>query len=132
MRKRGVVDTFVLLILVIGLVIFGYLTYVHFNSNALYCPETGVINCGRVLDSPYAAVLGIPIAIGGLAWMAVAIVFEFYQKKRLRGVWSFLALGGACYSIVAMFMIGKICVYCSTADAILLLYFALRVGNALE
>jgi uncharacterized membrane protein len=132
MKKRSTLDKFVLLILVLGVIVFSYLTYVHYNSNALFCPDTGVINCGRVLDSPYATFLGVPIAISGLAWMLVALGLEIYQKRRLCGLWAFIALAGASYSIIAMYLIEKICIYCSAADIILIIYFLLRVGYALE
>lgn len=132
MKKRFAFELFLVAILVLGIAFAGYLTYVHYNAHALVCPEGSIINCGTVLSSPYETVLGIPIALAGLIWFVVALLLELAKKDKLAGWWSLLALGGALYSITAMYLIGRICIYCASMDVILLLYFALRIGSVVK
>lgn len=49
---------------VIGAVIAGYLTYVHFDEAALVCAANG--GCHTVQESAYSTIGPIPIAVGGL------------------------------------------------------------------
>jgi uncharacterized membrane protein len=120
-----------LIILVLGVIVAAYLVYVHFRPGALVCAEGSVINCSAVLTSSFSSILGVPLAVLALLWFAVAIALE-YIKNNARKVWAILGIAGFAYSIAAMSMLGKICVYCSTIDAILLIYIIVifRRGDA--
>lgn len=52
-----------------GIAVAGYLTYVHYNIDALVC---GIGDCEIVQASKYSEIFGIPIAIFGLL-MYIAI-----------------------------------------------------------
>lgn len=128
---QGRLRTATLIILVIGIVVAAYLVYVHFHPGALVCTEGSVINCSAVLTSSFSSIFGVPLAVLALFWFAVAIALE-YKKNSVRKVWAILGIAGFAYSIAAMSMLGKICLYCSTIDAILLIYIVLifRRGDA--
>lgn len=113
-------------IVILGIIISVYLTYVHFEPAGLYCPNTGIIDCEQVLTSSYSAILGIPLAIQALVWFAVLGVLTFYKRlwgissfHVIRDVWLIIGLGGIVYSITAMHLIGKICIYCSSLDVLI-------------
>jgi uncharacterized membrane protein len=58
-----------------GLAVSVYLTVEHATAaRTLACPETGVVNCATVLSSPQSVVLGIPVAVLGLAYFVVMAV----------------------------------------------------------
>jgi uncharacterized membrane protein len=50
-----------------------YLTYTHYAAARIFaCPTNphSFVNCAAVTSGPYSAVLGIPVAVLGLAWSA--------------------------------------------------------------
>lgn len=63
----------------IGLVLSGYLTYVHFNPGALVCSGDG---CSVVQQSQYSKMFGIPIAIFGVGMFAVLIAAILLREAR--------------------------------------------------
>lgn len=54
----------------VGLALSAYLTYVHYNVDALVCSTGG---CEQVQTSEYSEMFGIPIAIFGLVMFTVII-----------------------------------------------------------
>jgi len=61
-----------LVLAIAGIAVAGYLTYVHYNIDALVC---GIGDCEIVQASKYSEVFGIPIAIFGLlAYIALAVL----------------------------------------------------------
>lgn len=117
---------FVLVLL--GLADSVYLTYVHYVPKALICQSTGIINCALVITSQYSVVLGIPLAIYGLAWFIVQLALLFVRKNNdIKLAWSGIGLVAVAYSIVSMHLLGKICKYCVALDALILLVFIVYV-----
>ncbi len=108
-----------LFFLLIGLVDAGYLTFAHFSKAQLYCSNSGIINCQAVTTSKLSTVIGIPIALLGLIWFAVAIM-AFVAFPKLLAPWQYLGILGMVYSISGMAILGEICEYCSLLDAMLL------------
>jgi len=53
----------VVLLGIVGIGLAGYLTYVHYNEDALVCTVGG---CHTVQQSEYSTMFGVPIAIFGL------------------------------------------------------------------
>jgi uncharacterized membrane protein len=52
-----------------GLGVSLYLTIAHYNAKViLACPETGIVNCAKVTQSPQSAILGVPLALLGLLY----------------------------------------------------------------
>ena len=74
MRRRGLGRVRVVLT-VIGLVIAAYLTLLHYvGAVPLVCAAGTIVDCETVLNSPSSVVLGLPVALCGLVWFAVALV----------------------------------------------------------
>ena len=107
--------------LAVGLLISIYLTYVHFHPHALYCSDSGVIDCASVLGSRFGVVGGIPLSIYGVIWFSVAI-FLMARDSSIGKVWAVLGVGEVAYSITAMSFIGRICLYCTSVDLIVIAY----------
>ena len=101
---------------VVGLIVSIYLTLVHyFPAVPLACSESGVINCENVLTSQYALILGIPVAVYGIAFFVAELIAILFIKNNDY----FLALSGigiafVGYFIYAEYMVKSICIYCTT------------------
>ena len=127
--------TFVLALAGLGVSI--YLTIAHFTESALAgCSESGLVNCTKVTTSPQSYVFGIPVAVLGLAFyvFAVAIMSPWaWQAARrevhlLRIASLVVGIGFVLYLIYAeLFIIGSICLYCTSVHAITFVLFVLTV-----
>jgi uncharacterized membrane protein len=118
----------------VGLAVSTYLTIEHAtDSSTLACPETGVINCATVLSSSRAAVLGVPVAIWGLAYfvtLAALTAPPAWHRGRRRLDRIRLAL--ACLGVVAviyliaveLFVVDAICLWCTVVHAAAIGLFA--------
>ena len=109
--------------IILGMVDGAYLTIVHFLPGALACPTIGtVVDCEAVLGSAFSNVFGVPLAVLGLAWFIGMLAFYVSRRRGMAlNLWMIIGLGGILYSISAQSIIGRICIYCATLDAIILL-----------
>lgn len=64
---------------VVGLVLSGYLSYVHYNIDALVCGTGG---CELVQTSEYSEMFGIPIALYGVLMFVVVISGIILREMR--------------------------------------------------
>jgi len=127
--------TFVLALAGLGVSI--YLTIAHFTESTLAgCSESGLVNCTKVTTSPQSYAFGIPVAVLGLAFylFAVAIMSPWaWQAGRreihlLRIASLVVGIGFVLYLIYAeLFIIGSICLYCTSVHAITFVLFVLTV-----
>jgi uncharacterized membrane protein len=132
------IATFVLALAGLGVSI--YLTIAHFTESALAgCSESGLVNCTKVTTSPQSYVFGIPVAVLGLAFFvfAVAIMSPWaWQSARhevhlVRIASMVVGIGFVLYLVYAeLFIIGSICLYCTSVHAITFVLFALTAFAA--
>jgi uncharacterized membrane protein len=111
-----------LLLSLIGLGLSIYLTITHFQPGLLVCTDTGVINCAKVTTSAQSELLGIPVAILGLAnytvMTALNTPWAWHAKARWIHVARFvLAIISMCFVLWLIYaeviIIGNICLYCT-------------------
>ena len=130
------ITTFVLALA--GLGVSTYLTIAHFTQAALIgCAETkGLVDCGKVTTSAQSYVFGIPVAVLGLVFyvFAVAIMSPWaWQMARrevhlLRIAAMVAGIGFVLYLLYAeLFIIGNICLYCTSVHVITFLLFVLTM-----
>jgi uncharacterized membrane protein len=118
-----------------GLGVSIYLTIAHFTESALAgCTESGLVNCTKVTTSPESYVFGIPVAVLGLAFFvfAVAIMSPWAWQSARREIHlariasMVVGIGFVLYLIYAeLFIIGSICLYCTSVHAITFVLFVL-------
>jgi uncharacterized membrane protein len=123
-----------------GLGVSIYLTVAHFTETALAgCSENGTINCTKVTTSPQSYVFGIPVAVLGLAFYVVAVAlmspWAWRSARReihlIRLASLVVGIGFVLYLVYAeLFIIGAICLYCTSVHAITFLLFGLTVFAA--
>ena len=123
-----------------GLGVSIYLTIAHFTDKPLAgCSESGLVNCTKVTTSPQSYVFGIPVAVLGLAFFmaAVALMSPWAWRWARREVALIriaslvVGVGFVLYLIYAeLFIIGSICLYCTSVHAITFLLFVLTAFAA--
>lgn len=130
-----------LLLSLVGAAIAIYLTTVHYENAPLLCSFGGLINCSRVLSSPYSVVPGtsIPITVPGLVWSLVSAVLAVAglrqtQPQALRRIyiaqftWSLLALLVVLYLVyLELVVLHSICIWCTGVHAIILIMFLITI-----
>lgn len=104
-----------------GIGVAGYLTYVHYADLQPFCVGGGG-GCERVQSSDQSRLLGIPVAVLGLAnYLGIATCLVL-GGERARALAAALALAGFGFSVyltyVELFVIEAICQWC-VANAIL-------------
>jgi uncharacterized membrane protein len=113
----------------LGLAISVYLTYVHYAGIEPVC--SSISNCERVQTSEYADLLGVPVAVLGIAGYA-AILLSLRTRVEVTALISYLALAFSAYLTWAeVFKIEAICQWCVASAIITLVIAVLATVRAL-
>lgn len=119
----------------VGMGLAGYLTYVHYNEDALVCTVGG---CHTVQQSEYSTLLGVPIAIFGLL-MFLAVTLLALARLTDRSpipsdlatiaAWTLLLTSLLYYAYltyVEIWELEAICQWCVISSIVALLMFVLE------
>jgi uncharacterized membrane protein len=140
MPKPSRVPLLSLLLTLAGLAVSIYLTIAHYStSDLLVCAENSVVDCASVTSSDQSKLLGIPVADLGTAFFAFLTLLCLPQAWRSQKL-NYLRLGTTAigvlmvvYLIAAeLFLIGKICLWCTVVHVITLALAALLVTAELR
>ena len=113
----------------LGLAISVYLTYVHYAGIEPVC--SSISNCERVQSSDYAELLGIPVAVLGIAGYA-AILASLRLRVDVTALLAYLAVAFSAYLTWAeLFKIDAICQWCVASAIITLVIAVLATVRAL-
>ena len=125
---------------VAGLGVSIYLTIAHFTDKPLAgCSESGLVNCTKVTTSAQSYVFGIPVAVLGLAFFMAAVglmspwAWRWARREvaLIRIASLVVGMGFVLYLLYAeLFIIGSICLYCTSVHAITFLLFVLTMFAA--
>lgn len=121
-----------------GMAISAYLTVVHYAALPLVCAANGVISCERVLSSPYSVIAGsgVPTSAAGIIWFSVSAALAAVQLTGRRSsaiarwhlLWSAVGLATVLYLVfVEIVQLGAICIWCSTAHALVVVTFVIAL-----
>jgi uncharacterized membrane protein len=125
-----------LLLSLFGLGVSIYLTITHFDKMALVCSDNGAINCAKVTTSPQSVIIGIPVAMLGVAFFVPMILLCLPAAWRsadrrihlARLLLSITGVGMIIYLIIAeLFIIKAICLWCSSVHLITFILFVIIV-----
>lgn len=128
-----------LILSILGLGVATYLTITHFDKHALACVTNSTFNCEEVTTSPQSEILGIPVAMLGLAFFVPMIALCLPVAWRTATRWVHLArlvlsltgVGMIIYLISAeLFVIKAICLWCSGVHIITFALFVVVVTSA--
>jgi uncharacterized membrane protein len=124
-----------------GLGVSIYLTIAHFTESVLAgCSEkAGLVNCTKVTTSAQSYAFGIPVAVLGLVFFLfmVAIISPWAWRSGRREIHLIrlaavvAGIGFVLWLLYAeLFIIGSICLYCTSVHVITFLLFALTAFAA--
>lgn len=130
-KSEITLDKIILLLSVIGLLVSIYLVAYQYAGMPLECPETGIIDCASVLASPYSMLLGLHVSVYGILFFLVEIILLKYRKEMLV-LLNAAGIGFVFYFLYAEYMIGKICIYCTTVHLTVLLLFLISMYEFLK
>ena len=120
-KRRGL--RFVLgALAVVGLLISGYLTWVHYAGVAPVCVG-GSGGCETVQSSSYATILGVPVAVVGLVGYSGLLLSASLRDEVGIYLGFLVALVGALFSAyltyLELFVIHAICEWCVASAAVI-------------
>jgi uncharacterized membrane protein len=123
-----------LAVVLAGLGVASYLTYVHYAGLQPFCAGGGH-GCERVQSSSYARLGGIPVALLGLAgYLAIAAAL-LAPGERARLAAAALAVSGFGFSAyltyLELFVIDAICQWCVASAVLLTLLSVITVWRLL-
>jgi uncharacterized membrane protein len=125
----------------LGVAIAIYLTTVHYENVPLVCSESGLVNCTRVLSSPYSVVPGttLPITIPGFVWCVVSAALAIAGLFATTGLWQrrirlaqfAWALAGLLVVLYLVYVeivrLHTICAWCTALHMLILLMFLITL-----
>ncbi len=123
-----------------GLGVSSYLTFTHYaGTHFLACSGSGVIDCAKVTTSSESVILGIPVAVLGLGFYFVFAIVNSPPMWALSVRWvhqarvalAIMGIGFVLYLVIAeLFIIGSICLWCSSVHIVTLILFIMIVTSA--
>lgn len=115
-----------LLLVLVGLVIAAYLSYLKLADAPAVCVESGPFNCDVVLNSQYSELAGIPIAYMGFAvYLALGLLLVLEKRNTaLREYSSLIAFGIGLFAwlfsmwlvYVQFVLLQAVCPWCLTHE----------------
>ncbi len=123
------------LLVIVGLVVAGYLSYLKLTDVPAVCVEAGAFDCNVVLNSRYSELGGLPIAYLGLAVYAIigALLLLEARVAFLREYGSLLIFGIGLFAwlfsmwlvYVQVGLLQALCPWCLTHEANFTILFGL-------
>ena len=125
-----------------GLGVSSYLTIAHSNAKLiLACPETGIVNCAKVTQSPQSAILGVPVALLGLLYFAAIGPLHLPAAWRSEsGLVRRVRVGAAVAGILMvlyliyteLFTLDALCLWCTAVHAVTFLLFVVTLVGTIQ
>jgi uncharacterized membrane protein len=122
-KRRQVTNRRVLLVLAaLGFLISAYLTWTHFAGLTPVCTGSGE-GCETVQSSRYATILGVPVALLGLAAYGGLIFSALLWSEAGVYLGFLISLVGTLFSAyltyLEFFVIGAVCQWCLASAALM-------------
>jgi uncharacterized membrane protein len=141
-QRSNWVNWLIPVVVVLGLGVAGYLTYIETTAVEAVCGPVG--DCNAVQNSSYARVLGIlPVGVLGLLGYASILIAWIVQQVRADRWADFarlamlgMALFGTLYSIyltyIEIWVIFAVCIWCLSSAVLITLLMLLSIRPARE
>jgi uncharacterized membrane protein len=104
-----------------GIGVAAYLTYVHYQPDALICTSSG--GCETVQQSSYAELAGIPVAVLGLVVYVAALALVVWDSDLARTAVAAIGLAAVAFAVYLVvlqaFVIDAWCVWCLANDLVI-------------
>lgn len=124
-----------IILVLIGLFVASYLSYLKLAEAPAVCVETGPFDCNVVLNSQYSELAGVPIAYLGLAvYVAIGVILVLERRVEFMREWGrLLAFGIGLFAwlfsmwlvYVQFVLLEALCPWCLTHETNFTVLFAL-------
>jgi len=130
------------ILIVFGILISGYLSYVKLTNTAMVCVQGSVFNCEKVQSHPIGhlrigGVINVPIAVLGFGmYIAMALIHLFQPRIGFLGQYGYLLyflllLFGWIYSMYLVYaqfvIIQGLCMWCLMHEANITIMFVIGI-----
>ncbi len=132
MKRAGVAC--ILFLAFAGLADSSYIAQHEASGTPLLCNISNLSGCNIVAASPYSHLFGIPLAAYGVAFYGIIfvlaalelVIFDRLLRRVLQGMAFFGVIASLYFTLVQVFIIGALCIYClaSAGIALLMMIFA--------
>jgi uncharacterized membrane protein len=115
----------------LGAGIAGYLTYAHYRGIAPVCTTGG---CEEVQTSEYAEIVGVPVAVIGLAGYLALLATAVVRSPGAAAAGVAMSLGGLGFAVyliyVQLVILEAVCIWCFASDGVIALLAAATLVRA--
>ena len=118
------------IVAVIGFILSTYLTYHHYQiladpTTQSFCDVSDAFNCSEVNSSAYAEFLNTPVALLGVIYFIVALIFSIKSLKNAHyykhlSVLHTLGLLSIFYLVYAEWVLQTICIFCTIVHVMII------------
>lgn len=132
MKRAGVAC--ILFLAFAGLADSSYIAQHEASGTPLVCNIGNLSGCNVVAASPYSHLFGIPLAVYGIIFYGIIftlaalelVIFDRLLRRILQGMSFVGVLASLYFTLVQVFIIGALCIYClaSAGIALLMMVFA--------
>ncbi len=132
MKRAGVVC--ILFLAFAGLADSAYIAQHEVSGTPLLCNINNLSGCNIVATSPYSHLFGIPLAVYGIVFYGIIfvlaalelVIFDRLLRRFLQGMAFIGVIASLYFTLIQVFVIGALCVYClaSAGIALLMMIFA--------
>ena len=132
MKRAGVAC--ILFLAFAGLADSAYIAQHEVSGTPLLCNINNLSGCNIVATSPYSHLFGIPLAVYGVVFYGIIfalaalelVIFDRLLRRFLQGMAFIGVIASLYFTLIQVFVIGALCVYClaSAGIALLMMIFA--------
>ena len=132
MKRAGVAC--ILFLAFAGLADSAYIAQHEVSGTPLLCNINNLSGCNIVATSPYSHLFGIPLAVYGIVFYGIIfvlaalelVIFDRLLRRFLQGMAFIGVIASLYFTLIQVFVIGALCVYClaSAGIALLMMIFA--------
>ena len=121
---------YVLAILAVaGIVVSALALQVHYSTETAPCSINEKWDCGIVNHSPYAEILGVPVAAVGIAGYLVIGILAMLRRRGWLLAATLIGMAFALYlTNIESRVLGVWCLYCAISQGIIALVTLLSIG----
>lgn len=130
--RRGSRRNLLTILRAVGILIAGYLTWVHYQPTLLTCPSGGLWHCARVLHSAGSTLGPVPLATVGGLWLLAAWLTDHAGPWRVRPVLMVSGSWGLGWAWGYEWHLHALCVWCTLLQGIILIQLAVWSGPAIR
>jgi len=126
----------------VGFLISLYLLRDHYAEGPSVCDASSLLSCSVVNRSAFSELLGVPVAIFGAIWCVVLCygAWRVLENDRTNYfltailLWSFLGIFFIFYMVLAEFILGAICIFCTIVHilTVIIFYHAVKLYNDIK